>query len=87
MLKKLLSLTILLLLIIPSPAFATDDPVVYWKFDEGSGLIATDSSGNGVDGILTAIIVGSPTYSTNVAPVNLLALIVYSLTDQMIWSM
>lgn len=33
----------------------------YWKFDEGSGTSATDSSGNGNTGTLT----NGPTYSTN----------------------
>ncbi len=29
---------------------ANSDPVGWWKFDEGSGTIAADSSGNGNDG-------------------------------------
>jgi len=28
------------------------NPVGYWKFDEGSGMVANDSSGNGNDGII-----------------------------------
>ncbi len=36
--------------------------VAAWRFDEGGGMAAHDSSGNGADGA----IVGSPMYSTNV---------------------
>lgn len=37
----------------------------YWKFDEGSGGVARDSSGYGFDGVLT----GGPTYVTTVPSV------------------
>ena len=37
------------LLLISEPAFA--DLQLYWKLDENSGTTATDSSGNGIDGI------------------------------------
>ncbi len=33
--------------------WATDGLVGWWKFDEGSGMVANDSSGNGNDGNLT----------------------------------
>ena len=39
----------------------TDNLSIYWKFDEGSGTTATDSSGNGNDGTIA----GTP-YSTDV---------------------
>jgi len=39
----------------------------YWKFDEGSGLIARDSSGNGFDGNLT--IGSAPAYITYVTTI------------------
>lgn len=47
-----------------------------WKFDEGSGTVAIDSSGNGYNGSF----VGAPVYSTNV-PTNL-TLSNFSLTTQ-----
>jgi len=40
--------------------WSTDGLVGWWKFDEGSGTIAYDSSGNGNDGNLT----GGPTWAT-----------------------
>jgi len=36
------------------------DLIAWWDFDEGSGIIAADSSGNGHDGILN----GNPTWAT-----------------------
>src|SRR5262249_48643260 len=57
---------VLLSLLPPLPAFASqiaaDSLVGYWKFDEGSGTSATDSSGDGNTGTLT----NGPTYSTDV---------------------
>jgi len=42
---------------VPQPILGTDaNTVAYWKFNEGTGLTATDCSGNGHDGTLT----GSP---------------------------
>jgi N-acetylneuraminic acid mutarotase len=40
--------------------WSTDGLVGWWKFDEGSGTVAYDSSGNGNDGSLT----GGPTWAT-----------------------
>lgn len=37
-----------------SQCFYCNDALVYWKFDEGSGSTATDSSGNGNDGTLSS---------------------------------
>jgi len=39
--------------------------VAHWKFDEGSGAVAADSSGNGHDGAIHGA-----TWQTDVAPVN-----------------
>ena len=41
---------------------AATDPIAYWKFDDGSGTTVTDSSGNGINGTLTAT---APTWSTD----------------------
>ena len=38
----------------------------YWKFDEGSGLVAKDSSGNGFNGSLTTDLVYGPEYVTTI---------------------
>jgi len=38
----------------------------YWKFDEGNGTTAIDSSGNGNNGVLT----NGPTYSSTVPPTH-----------------
>ncbi len=55
--------------------FAIDHPLVgHWKFNEGSGITATDSSTYGNDGTLT----NSPTYSSDVPAVG--ALNPYSLS-------
>ena len=39
------------------------DPTAHWKFDEGTGLTATDSSGNGYAGTISGA-----TYSTTTPP-------------------
>jgi hypothetical protein len=41
-----------LLLSFTPQAIASPPPVAYWKFDEGSGNVAHDSSGNGNDGTI-----------------------------------
>ncbi len=33
---------------------ADPDPVAWWKFDEGTGTVAADSSGNGMNGVLVS---------------------------------
>ncbi|MCU7934082.1 MAG: hypothetical protein KZQ99_04275, partial [Candidatus Thiodiazotropha sp. (ex Dulcina madagascariensis)] len=44
-----------------SDAVLEDNPVGYWKFDETEGLVATDVSGNGLDGYYnTAVGLGNP---------------------------
>jgi len=51
------SFALVLGLILTSPAEAADpDLAAYWKFDDGSGTTAFDSSGNGNDGVF----VGNP---------------------------
>lgn len=51
-----MSLRVILLAIVWSaatnPIRAADDPVAYWSFDEGTGDVASDDSGNGSDGRL-----------------------------------
>ena len=48
----LMSITLVVGLILTSSAKAADpDLAAYWKFDEGSGTTAFDSSGNGNDGL------------------------------------
>ena len=49
----LASLVLLLSLVLTSPVEA--ELVGWWKFDDGSGTIATDSSGNGNDGTLAHV--------------------------------
>jgi hypothetical protein len=41
-------------------SFSTGEMVAWWKFDDGSGTVLTDSSGNGYDGT----ILGNPTWKT-----------------------
>jgi len=41
---------ILVLNLVLSTANAASKPIAWWKFDEGSGTMAYDSSGNGHDG-------------------------------------
>ena len=49
-----------------SPVEAADPGLVgWWKFDEGSGTIAADSSGNGMDGTL----VSDPAWRQDGSPV------------------
>ena len=49
------SLVFVLGLVWIGPAEAADPGLVgWWKFDEGSGAIAADSSGNGMDGTLVS---------------------------------
>lgn len=57
--KKILSITIMFLVVLPAISVSTPQAkaessslVGYWKFDEGSGTVATDSSGNGNTGTL-----------------------------------
>jgi len=45
---------------------ARSDLVGWWKLDEGSGITATDSSGNGNDGTLTEGAAGFPEWKTTV---------------------
>lgn len=60
----LISLTLLVLSICcNSRVLAATDPIAYWKFDDGSGTTATDSSGNGINGTFTAT---APTWTSNV---------------------
>ncbi len=40
-----------------SPLYNSNGLVGYWKFDEGSAVVAKDSSGNGNDGAVTASVV------------------------------
>jgi len=55
--KRLISFVLVLGLILTSMANAADpDLAAYWKFDDGSGTTAFDSSGNGNDGVF----VGDP---------------------------
>jgi hypothetical protein len=42
-----------LLLPVLAGAAVPDPDVLWWKFDEGTGTVATDSSGNGFDGVIT----------------------------------
>ena len=54
----------LLLWLAPLPlANGQTGPVAYWKFDEGTGTLAADSSGNGNNGML----VGAPTWVASVS--------------------
>ena len=46
-------------------AAATDGLVGHWRFDEGSGSVAADASGNGLTGLLQ----GSAGFTTAAAPV------------------
>jgi len=57
--KKILSFAMILLVILstfsilaPQTKATSLPPVGYWKFDEGSGTVASDSSGNGNTGTL-----------------------------------
>ncbi len=57
MCNRLISFVLVLSLVLTSVANAADpDLAAYWKFDDGSGTIAFDSSGNGNDGVF----VGDP---------------------------
>lgn len=38
-----------------SPLYNPNGLVGYWKFDEGNGVVAIDSSGNGNNGVLTGV--------------------------------
>jgi len=51
MCKKLIYL-VSLVLVLSTAGNASAELVAYWKFDEGSGTTAFDSSGNGLDGTL-----------------------------------
>ncbi|HUU16613.1 MAG TPA: hypothetical protein VMW72_05645, partial [Sedimentisphaerales bacterium] len=56
-LMYLVSFILVLGLVLTSVAKAADpDLAAYWKFDDGSGTTALDSSGNGNDGVF----VGDP---------------------------
>ncbi|AQT68500.1 Laminin G domain protein [Anaerohalosphaera lusitana] len=48
--KKVLPLIMILMLAVTSYSYA--GVVAYWSFDDGSGTVATDDSGNGADGVL-----------------------------------
>ena len=55
--KLILSLSLVLVpgLVWTNAAEAADPGLVgWWKFDEGSGTVAADSSGNGMDGTLVS---------------------------------
>ena len=55
--KRLISFVLVLGLVLTAMANAADpDLAAYWKFDDGSGTTAVDSSGNGNDGVF----VGDP---------------------------
>jgi len=55
--KRLISFVLVLGLVLASIAGAADpDLAAHWKFDDGSGTVAVDSSGNGNDGVF----VGDP---------------------------
>ncbi|MHC4534379.1 MAG: LamG-like jellyroll fold domain-containing protein [Planctomycetota bacterium] len=55
--KRLISFVLVLGLVLTGMAGAADpDLVGHWKFDDGSGTVAVDSSGNGNDGVF----VGDP---------------------------
>jgi len=62
MLKKLCFLLIWVLLLSVSASAQDPDLFVWWTLDEGSGTVAFDSSGNGVDAALT----GDPKWVTGV---------------------
>ena len=69
MCKKLVYLIcfgLTLIFILANTVSAADPSLVgWWKLDEGSGLVANDSSGNGNDGT----IYGSPLWVTAGTPV------------------
>jgi hypothetical protein len=58
MFRKLIYL-ICLVFVLSMAANASADLILHWRFDEGSGTIAHDSSGNGRDGVFE----GSPTWT------------------------
>ena len=60
---RILSVVAAAFVFIPSAhaAVSTDSLVGYWKFDEGTGILAADSSGHGNHGTLT----GGPTWSAD----------------------
>jgi hypothetical protein len=60
--KKLVCLAVTSLVMV-SAASATTGPVGWWKFDEMSGKLAADSSGNGMNGTLLPAS-GGPTWVT-----------------------
>ncbi len=53
---------VLMALVLGLAGSVSADLVGYWKLDDGSGTVATDSSGNGNDGDL----IGNPTWTTGV---------------------
>ncbi len=55
-------LLIALVFLLPSPLAAQTGPVAHWQFNEGSGTIAGDSSGNGNFGML----VNGPVWTTGI---------------------
>lgn len=53
--KIQISLCSILVLVLAGSAMAQDDPslVGWWRFDDGAGTVAVDSSGNGNDGVFS----------------------------------
>ncbi len=43
---------LVVVIVAPSAPSASSGPLAYWKFDEGHGTVATDSSGNGHNGTI-----------------------------------
>lgn len=58
--KTLMFIAMILIFPLPSHADVTSGLVAWWKFDDGSGTSATDSTGNGNTGTLT----NGPTWTT-----------------------
>ncbi len=55
------SITVLCVMLGPwGPASAGDATLVHFAFDEGTGRVATDASGNGLNGVVSAAWVDSP---------------------------
>ena len=51
---KIIPIAALLFALLATASHAQDGLLGYWRFDEGSGDVATDSSDNGNNGIIIA---------------------------------